>query len=210
MMRGFARSTLATVAWLLTMGATCGDADDPYDLTDGDVTPDTATYTGIDYELTSDNYKKWLLANAALDSAGVRPAAELDARSATEDDIDRVVAALSDDPRASAVIASADIGVRDYVMTSVALAQSWDAVDRPGSVTGIPASNVAFLHTQPEARSSEATRPHARFIRHGNRGNGRGRGADKPRWRERGSDSDEDSEKGKKDREKRKGRGKGH
>ena len=186
-------STLAAASVVLT-AARCGDADDPYDLTDGEVIADTTPYVGIDYELTSDNYKHWLSANAALDSAGVQPAALLNPRGATDDDIERVVNALTDDERARAAIGSADISVRDYVLTSVALAQTWDAVDRPGSVTGIPAQNVACMRTQPAADADVARRPRARFIRRG--GEGRGRDDKGPKREGRGKGRDRDRERG--------------
>ena len=196
-----AREALA-VALVVALAAACGDADDPYNLTDGEVVSDTTAYAGIDYDLTSDNYRKWLAANTALDSAGVQPSARLDPRRATDDDIDRVVDALSGDQRARAAIESADISVRDYVLTSVALAQSWDAIDRPGQVTGIPTGNAAFLRSQAAADTLQPLRPRAPVITGGGRG-----GDDDSDRRKRHDDRDSDSDKDSDKKRKRKGKG---
>lgn len=184
-----------------TLSLACGDDLDRTELTGGDVVQDTASYQGIDYDLTSDNYRRWLAANDALDSARIEPAVRLDPRSATDDDIDRAVKALEADERASTAIRGADISVRDFVLTSVALAQSWDAIDRPTRVTGIPAENVAFLRTQDTGGQAARPRPSTRIIDHSDsdsdsdseadsdserRGNGKARGRGKGRGKGKG------------------------
>lgn len=181
------------------MLAACRDDADLNELTGGDVVNDTTSYEAIDYDLTSDNYRRWLAANDALDSARVEPAVRLDPRSATDDDIDRAVKALEADERASTAIRGADISVRDYVLTSVALAQSWDAIDGPNRVTGIPMENVTFLRAQDTGAPAARPRPSARIIDHSDsdsdseadsdserRGNGKARGRGKGKGKDKG------------------------
>lgn len=164
----------------------CGDGARD-ELIDGDVALDTASYRGIDYNLTSDNYTRWLAANAALDSARIEPVVTLDPRSATDADIDSAIDALEDDERASSTIRGADISVRDYVLTSVALAQSWDAIDRPTRVTGVPTENVSFLRTRDTNTQVTRSRPVSRIIDYsGKRGKGKARGRGKGKSRGKG------------------------
>lgn len=197
-----AGSRLALVAVVLVaLAAACGDDADRTELTGGDVVQDTVSYQGLDYDLTSENYRRWLAANDALDSARIEPAVRLDPRAATDDDIDAAVKALEADERATTAIRGADISVRDYVLTSVALAQSWDAIDRPNRVSGIPVENVSFLRTQDTGDQAIRTRPTARIIGDSDsdsdseadsdsegRGNGkaRGRGKGKSKGKGRG------------------------
>lgn len=195
-MRASARVGIILVA---TLSLACGDDLDRTELTGGDVVQDTASYQGIDYDLTSDNYRRWLAANDALDSARIEPAVRLDPRSATDDDIDAAVKALEADERASSTIRGADISVRDYVLTSVALAQSWDAIDRPNRVSGIPVENVTFLRTQDTGDQANRPRPAARIIGDSDsdsdseadsdsegRGNGKARGRGKGKGKGKG------------------------
>lgn len=180
------------------LAAGCGDDADRTELSGGDVVQDTVSYAGIDYDLTSENYRRWLAANDALDSARIEPAVRLDPRAATDDDIDAAVKALEADERATTAIRGADISVRDYVLTSVALAQSWDAIDRPNRVTGIPVENVSFLRTQ-DTGDQAIRRPVARIIGDSDsdsdseadsdsegRGNGKARGRGKGKSKDKG------------------------
>jgi hypothetical protein len=177
----------------------CADGVDRSELTGGDVAQDTVSYRGLDYDLTSDNYRRWLAANDALDSARIEPDVRLNPRTATGDDIDAAVQALEADERASTAIRGADISVRDYVLTSVALAQSWDAIDRPTRVTGIPVANVNFLRTQDTGNQVTRSRPTARIIGDSDsdsdseadsdsegRGNGKARGRGKGKSKDKG------------------------
>lgn len=191
---------LALIALALGVFAVaCGDDADRTELTGGDVAQDTVSYQGLDYDLTSENYRRWLAANDALDSARIEPAVRLDPRAATDDDIDAAVKALEADERATAAIRGADISVRDYVLTSVALAQSWDAIDQPNRVTGIPVENVSFLRTQDTGDQANRPRPTARIIGDSDsdsdseadsdsegRGNGKARGRGKAKGKGRG------------------------
>ena len=195
-MRTVSAFGLAALTLLLTSAARCGGPD-VSELRDGEVV-DSAAYQVIDYELTSEKYRKWLAASAALDSANIQPATRLDPRHATDDEIERTVDALEDDSLARAAIESADISVKDYVLTSVALAQTWDAVDRPTAVTGLRAENVAFLREQErtDVSSRPVTRPRARIIQDASDSD-----SDKV---DSDADSDSDSNRGK-----AKGKGKG-
>lgn len=194
------RLALAAIPIGLMLGG-CRDDADLSELTGGDVVNDTTSYEAIDYDLTSDNYRRWLAANDALDSARIEPAVRLDPRAATDDDIDAAVKALEADERATTAIRGADISVRDYVLTSVALAQSWDAIDRPNRVSGIPMENVSFLRTQDTGGQATRTRRTSRIIGDSDsdsdseadsdsegRGNGkaRGRGKGKSKGKGRG------------------------
>lgn len=138
-----------------------------------------SAYEGIDYELTSDNYRRWLRANALLDSAAITPAARISTVDPDDDEIDAVVDAMEADARARAALDSADISAEDYVLTTIALAQSWDAVHRPGTVANAPASNVAFLRGEATSGSPVATRPTSRYVdddRPRKRGKGKAKG----------------------------------
>lgn len=170
-------------ACALALAVACGDGDDPYDLTDGEVVSDTSSYAGIDYELTSENYRRWLTANALLDSAGVSPTAHLSTRDPSDEEIDAVVDAIEDDARARAALDSADISAEDYVLTTIALAQSWDAVNKPGTVVDAPARNVSFLRET--VGVSGAARPTSRYV-DDDRPRKRGKGKGKARGRGKG------------------------
>lgn len=171
------------------MAARCGDDPDESALIGGDVVQDSVSYEALDYEISSDRYNKWLRAQAALDSVGVDATERIDVRDVRDDDVDRVVRSLDTQANAKAAIESADLSVRDFVLTTVALAQSWDAVNRPNTrVVGIRPTNLDFLRTR--QGSDAVTRP-TRFVRDdsdsdrrdddsdGNRGRGRGKDKDK-------------------------------
>ena len=126
---------------------------------DGDVLTDGA-YEAIDYRLTSDNYKKWILAQQALDSAGIRPTERIDVRNVSDEDIARVTRSLESQPSAKTAIESAGLSVRDFVLTTIALAQSWDAVNGPSArVLGARPENLDFLRTQAATDGAISQRP---------------------------------------------------
>lgn len=156
---------------------------------DGDVLRDS-TYEAIDYALTSERYKQWMIAQQALDRAGVSPVERIDVRSVSDEDIDRVTRSLESQPQAKSAIEGAGMSVRDFVLTTIALAQSWDAVNGPPArVLGARPENLAFLRTQAAADSMVRSRPGAGII--------------DDRIRTGGSDSDSDSD------DRGRGRGKG-
>lgn len=163
------------------LGACSADVDGE---SDGDVLRDSS-YAAIDYALTSDNYKKWVAAQQALDSAGIRPIERIDVRSVSDDDIDRVTGSLESQPPARAAIESAGLSVRDFVLTTIALAQSWDAVNGPSArVLGVRPENLEFLRTQAVGDSIVRARPGAAWI------------DDSPSAGGADSDDDSDSERG--------------
>lgn len=179
------RLPLFLLAWLL--GACASGANSE---SDGDVQRES-TYEAIDYTLTSDNYKKWMAAQQALDSAGVRPAERIDVRNVSDEDIDRVTRSLESRPEAKSAIEGAGLSVRDFVLTTIALAQSWDAVNGPSArVLGARPENLDFLRAQAATDSMIRARPGAGIIDESPRTNG--------------SDSDSDS-----DSDGRGGRGRG-
>jgi hypothetical protein len=172
------------VAMLAGASLACRDEADPHALTDSAALADTSAYDGIDYELTSDNYRRWLVANELLDSAAITPAARLSTIAPDDDEIDAVVGAMEDDARARAALDSADISAEDYVLTTIALAQSWDAVNRPGTVANAPAANVAFLRSEASSGTGVVRRPTSRYVdddRPRRRGKGKAKGRNRGR-----------------------------
>lgn len=130
----------------------------------GDVLSDSS-HEAIDYRLTSDNYKKWLAAQQALDRAGIRFDERIDVRNVSDGDVDRVTESLQSQPSARAAIEDAGMSVRDFVLTTVALAQSWDAVNGPSArVLGARAENLDFLRAQAATDAEVRTRREAEFI----------------------------------------------
>lgn len=126
---------------------------------DGAVLGDSS-YEAIDYRLTSESYKKWLVAQQALDSAGVRPMERINVRDVADEDIARVTQSLENQAAAKAAIESAGLTVRDFVLTTIALAQSWDAVNGPRDrVLGARPENLDFLRAQAATDSAIRTRP---------------------------------------------------
>jgi hypothetical protein len=185
------RSTaLALPLGMLLVAANCDDGRT--ELSGGEVLSDTTVYRAVDYPLTSENYKRWLRTQSALDSVGVDQRLRIDARQATEEDIDRVVESLESQPKARAAIESADWSARDYVLTTVALAQSWDAVNRPSvRFTGLRSENVEFLRRQSIEDTAVRTRPRAVFLDNSDTDS---EDSDrKPKRKKGGKDSDSDS-----------------
>jgi len=130
---------------------------------EGDVTSDSATvgtvFHGVKYPLTSDNYRKWIVAQAALDSLEEptdMPRIEL--RDPTDDDIDRTVDFLSNHDTERRAIERAGLSVRDFVLTSVALGQALHFA----SDELVPRDNRAFVEAnrQQLVRAREARRYH--------------------------------------------------
>lgn len=166
----------------------------------GDVLADSAAYEALDYTLTSDNYNKWLRAQRALDSAGVDAPARLDIRRVSDEDIERVTESLEAQPQARAAIESADMSVRDFVLTTIALAQSWDAVNGPAArVVGARPENLTFLRERARTDAAMQTRPTGGIVGEG----------DSDGVRDSDRDSDGDSDSGGRGRGKGKNKGKG-
>ena len=148
-----ARALGAGVA-LLALGA-CGGRDDSSLRADssvrtvaGDVSLDSATagtvFHGVKYPLTSDNYRKWIVAQAALDSLP-EPVSmpRVDLRDPTDDDIDRTVEFLSKDAAAGGAIERSGLNVRDFVLTSIALGQAFNFAND----ALVPTENRTFVRS---------------------------------------------------------------
>jgi hypothetical protein len=126
----------------------------------GDVPLDSATvgavYHGVKYPLTSQNYKKWIVAQAALDSLP-EPSdiPRVDLRDPTDDDIDRTVSYLEDHDAMREAIERSGLSVKDFVLTSVALGQAFSLAGR----NVVPRENVAFVDSnRAEIERVRATR----------------------------------------------------
>jgi hypothetical protein len=168
---------------LATSLAACNRSNDAQLTTDslyGDISPDSATvgavFHGVKYPLTSQNYRKWLVAQAALDSLP-EPAEmpRVDLRDPTDDDIETTVKFLEDQDGARRAIERSGLSVQDFVLTSVALGQALNLAGR----NAVPAENVAFVDSnRVEIERVRATR---RFHvvdddeDYDDRGNGKGR-----------------------------------
>jgi hypothetical protein len=99
----------------------------------------------VSYELNEDNFAKWETAEQNLDRL---PAAEFaSARPSGGSPVDRAVARLESSPRAKRAIESAGMTVRDFVLETVALAQTVQAsqTGRSTVASGVAAGNFAFV-----------------------------------------------------------------
>lgn len=173
MMEGVLMKTPRRLQYALVIGffaslvaAKCGGKPDTAGLlSGGEVTSDSAAFRALDYPITSDNYRKWLQAQSALDSVDVDPKLRISPRKLTGPDIDRVIETLEARPAARAAIESSGLSVRDYVLTTIALAQSWDAVNRPrADLTGIPSENIEWMRRQAADDPVVRERPRARIL----------------------------------------------
>jgi hypothetical protein len=178
MKRNVQLAILAGALAVASAGARCRE-DSKAQLAEGQVLGDSA-YQAIDYTLTSDNYRKWLVAQERLDSVGLEDSVRIDVQRVSDDDIDDVVKSIEEQPAATAAIESAQMSVKEFVLTSIALAQSWDAFNQPGlRVTGLPRDNLEFLRAQSVRDPVLRVRPTTRFIRDGNNDGQRSRGKGK-------------------------------
>lgn len=159
----FSISALVIGLTLPLMAAKCGS--DRTEFVGGEVVGDSVAFRALNYQLTSDNYRLWRQAQRALDSVNVDARIRIDSHRLTEDDVDRVVKELETDESARTAIESVGMSARDYVLTTIALAQSWDAVNRPRErFTAVPRENIEFLRRRTADDSGIRTRPRARFL----------------------------------------------
>jgi hypothetical protein len=147
----------------------------------GDVSIDSATsgvvFHGVKYPLTSDNYRKWLVAQAALDSLPEPMAMpRVDLRDPMDDDIERTVEFLSHQDAERRAIERSGLSTKDFVLTSIALGQAFNFA-RDDLV---PRENRAFVDSNRAelARVREARRFHVLDddddVERGARGHGKG------------------------------------
>lgn len=95
------------------------------------------SFLPVDYELTSELYRKWLVAQENLDrdvgrTDPVLTSSRISVIQPTPERIDAVVSRLERSERTRRAIESAGLSVRDYVLTTVAMYQ---ALQPPGRVT---------------------------------------------------------------------------
>lgn len=83
------------------------------------------SYKMLDYEVTSERYRQWIAAHRALDGVELGEPMSVDLRNLSEKDIDRIERTLEDHAAARTSIESSGMSVRDFVLTTVALAQPW-------------------------------------------------------------------------------------
>ena len=176
------RPLLASV--LIVALAACNRDDDARDLT-----ADTSLSSmpeALDYELTSENYRKWVVANGLLDSMNIEPTERLSTRDPSDEDIDSVVTAIEADERARSAMERAAISAEDYVLTTIALAQSWDAVQGAGAVAKVPEENAAFVRSQASAGTTLSSRPRSRYVDDDRPRRGKGKAKKRGRGKRKG------------------------
>lgn len=153
-------------------------------------------FVPVDYELTSDTYRKWLVAQENLkrdagDADLGLPAQRVLLTNPSAGSIDTVVEALERTEQTKDAIESAGLSVRDYVVATLALYQATDRPDTlelgPGGVR-IPVTNteLASRHAGEisAARASSPVRfvddrPRSRGKGNARKGKGKGRGRGK-------------------------------
>lgn len=153
---------------------------------------------GIDYTVTSEDYRRWMAAEGALMSVGADDLSErIPLEAATDEDIDRVAAVLEEQERIRTAIESSGLSVEDYVRTTVALEQAL-AASRPESrieFRELPAENIILADRYGEEVERVRTRSPLRIVE---------RRAGATKWRDDG-----DSDSGRKGKGKGKGKAKG-
>ena len=119
-----ARSLLLASA-LVAAAACAGDGDVKWVESGGEVGLRDSSYRRLDYEVTSERYRKWIAANRALDGVEIGEPVDVDLRHLTNDDIERVETTLENHAAARESIKGAGMTVHDFVLTTIALAQPW-------------------------------------------------------------------------------------
>jgi hypothetical protein len=118
------------VGVLTSVAVACASRDaSRVDSAEGTVAIDSTTgevvFQDVKYPLTSDNFKKFSVAQEALDALPEPPVVQrIDVQNPREADVVLVVKQLEDDAAARAAIENAGMTVRDFVLTSLALGQA--------------------------------------------------------------------------------------
>lgn len=107
----------------MLIGASCGGDGVKWSERDGDVAG--GGYRMLDYEVTSERYRSWIAAHRALEGVEIGEPVSVDLRNLSEKDIERVEQTLESHAAARTSIESAGMSVRDFVLTTIALAQPW-------------------------------------------------------------------------------------
>lgn len=146
-MRSTIRRTLLPVSLIVIASAAVCDRSQT-GRSDG--IPLTAnSYLPVDYELTSELYRKWLVAQENLDGGvgdadRVLSTSRLSVTQPTPERINALVAGLQRNERTRRAIESAGLSVRDYVLTTIALYQALQPPSRT-SVAQLHPGNVQFV-----------------------------------------------------------------
>lgn len=137
----FAAAVVAALA--SCKGKDSGSGDDGF-LANASAEAKTALSSPVDFQLNEDNFAKWEIAERNLDRV---PASEFSNVPAQGSAVDRAVARLESSPRARKAIESSGLSVRDFVLETVALAQSVQAsqLGRSTVASGVAADNFAFV-----------------------------------------------------------------
>lgn len=94
------------------------------------VLADTTPVRALDYAVTADRYRSWAQAQRSLAVLPIAtPAPTVRLRQLSDADVDRAVARLDADRDARTAIERAGLSTRDFVLTTLALAQARAAVD---------------------------------------------------------------------------------
>jgi hypothetical protein len=172
-------------ALLVTAGCDSGPDErkllaDPDDLL---TTSDGAIMDGpveaVSHEVRSEDYRRWLAAQRALDSVpGLELPDPISLGHADAAEIDRMVRHLEADPRARAAIEGSGLGVRDFVLTSVALQQAMTTGQAPlrTAFNRIPENNAALVRENAEEIRRQVTTSRVRVVRDDDRPRDRGKG----------------------------------
>jgi hypothetical protein len=150
------------------------------DGTTGDV-----VFQDVKYPLTSDNFKKFSVAQDALDALPQPPVVQrIDVRNPREADVILVVKQLEDDKGARAAIENAGMSVRDFVLTSLALGQA--LAFSTDSLVPVSDANRAFLSENQVRVEQLETRRHFRVDNGSGRGRHDGEGGKRKKHKEKG------------------------
>lgn len=144
--RKLVRTSLVGAVAVAIGGAACGDRDRDLVASAGGG-PDSLRLSApaFEHDVTSEDYRRWLVAEEALARvSGFRLADEIALESATDADVDRVADALEENEPVRRAIESSGLSVEDYVKTTVALEQALYA-SRPSTPRASPARADAFL-----------------------------------------------------------------
>ena len=178
---------------LLLAGACRGEEGIPLTLASEDGGNE---FVPVDYELTSETYKKWLVAQENLkrdagDADLGLPAQRVLLTNPSAGSIDSVVDELESVEQTREAIEAADLSVRDYVLATLALYQATDRPDtlglEPGGVP-IRVTNVELASRHAEEIAAARSASPVRFVddRPRSRGKGKARGKGKGRGSGRG------------------------
>lgn len=157
--RFFARSTMLALCVLSTSAAgPCAD-DAKRDLSvspsdnaaiaaaaaTGTLVPNDSDVRAVDYKLASDRFRDWSRAQRSLDALPAGGETNiLRVRSASNDTVDQMVRRLEADAAARRAIEPSGLSVREYVLTSLALAQAMAASENGARarLIGVPSENL--------------------------------------------------------------------